>query len=433
MRPIESWGRYPQATPARVTRLADRNARLPDSDLPMLVFGNGRSYGDVCLNDGGHVLLGQGLDHLIAFDPGTGILCAEAGVLLADILEVVIPHGWFLPVTPGTCHVTLGGAVANDVHGKNHHRAGTFGCHVLRLGLVRSDREPVVCSPMENPELFQATIGGLGLTGLIHWVEIQLAPIHASDIETTAQRFRNLEEFFEVSAALDTQHEFSVSWIDCLAQGDSAGRGVFMAGNFTTSGSLNDRSRSPSLTVPFIPPIPLVNTLTTRVFNEFYWRRHPTSLAHSTQGYRSFFYPLDAISNWNRIYGRRGFQQYQCVIPEESAGAGLAALLKTVADRGQGSLLAVLKKFGHRASPGLLSFPMPGVTLALDFPQSRNLEQALFPELDAIVQDAGGRLYPAKDAHMAGPFFRRSYPAWERLEALRDPAFCSSFWKRVLS
>jgi FAD/FMN-containing dehydrogenase len=369
------------------------------------------------------------LDRFIQVDWQQGTVRAEAGVTLAEILAIAIPQGWFLSVTPGTQFATLGGAIANDVHGKNHHLRGTFGNHVRRLGLLRHNEEPLTCSPTEHPEFYAATIGGLGLTGIIVWAEIQLIPIRASQIDSTVVRFSNLGEFFSLSAELDHQHEYSVAWIDCLAKGTQTGRGVFIVGDHARYGSLGVDERA-KLSMPLTPPVPLINNLSLRAFNDMYWRVHPAQSTRKRGNYEPFFYPLDRILHWNRIYGRRGFQQYQCVIPDAAAEVAMRELLEAIADSGQGSFLAVLKRCGNIASPGLLSFPLPGTSLALDFPQKTDLAR-LFARLDAIVREGGGRLYPAKDAHMAGDDFRQAYPAWERLEALRDPSLNSHFWKRV--
>jgi len=433
---LRSWGRYPpypQAATACHWRddVSARLAQVRAASTTTLAVGAGRSYGDSCLAASDRVLEMRPLDRFVAADWSTGVLAAEAGATLEDILCAAIPHGWFLAVTPGTRHVTLGGAIANDVHGKNHHRRGTFGRHVRRFGLQRSDLGSLTCSPTDNAELFAATIGGLGLTGIIEWAEIQLVPIRSSQLDTETQRFDGLDEFFALSGELDARHEFSVSWIDCAARGRAAGRGILVAGDFATDGGLAvDAPRR--LAVPFAPPVPLVNRVTLRAFNEAYWRRAPRGRRHARMGYGPYFYPLDAIRDWNRIYGPAGFQQYQCLLPPATAEAGVRALLEAIAASGAGSFLSVLKRCGDLPSPGLLSFPQAGTTLALDFRQEARLATTLFPRLDAIVREAGGRLYPAKDAHMSGDDFRRAYPAWSRLEALRDPALLSRFWRRVI-
>lgn len=432
---LYSWGRYPDAPQtgqschwrSELAAQLDGIVREQGSTLP---FGNGRSYGDSCLAAANHVVQMRSLDRFIQADWESGVVIAEAGVTLAEILAIAIPQGWFLSVTPGTQFATLGGAIANDVHGKNHHLRGTFGNHVMRFGLLRHGQQSLTCSPSENASLFAATIGGLGLTGIIEWAEIRLMPIRSSQIDSTVVRFNGLSEFFTLSAELDHQHEYSVAWIDCLAKGRNTGRGVFIVGDHARYGQQEVDKRA-KLRVPLAPPFSLINNLTLRAFNEAYWRVHPVQRTRVRGSYEPFFYPLDRILHWNRIYGRRGFQQYQCVIPDTAAEVAMLELLGAIADSGQGSFLAVLKRCGDIASPGLLSFPLPGTSLALDFPQKADLERVLFPRLDAIVRDAGGRLYPAKDAHMAGSDFRHAYPAWEQLEKLRDPSLNSRFWKRV--
>lgn len=430
-----SWGNYPPCPqtptpcfwrselPATLQALQQRHGTT-------LAYGAGLSYGDSCLAASDHVLHMTALKRFISADWDSGILTAEAGVTLEDILGVAIPRGWFLSVTPGTKYITLGGAIANDVHGKNHHRRGTFGCHVRRFGLLRSDTGRITCSRHEHPDTFRATIGGLGLTGVIEWAEIQLIPIQSSRIDGLTQRFGDLDEFLALSQELDARHEFCVSWIDCLASGTSTGRGCYMAGNFAGHGPLAVEGTR-KITVPLTPPISLINGLSLRAFNAFYWHKSPAVRRRASTGYDPFFYPLDALLKWNRIYGPRGLQQYQALIPENHAQDGLRAMLGAIAESGTGSFLAVIKRCGDVPSPGLLSFPQSGTSLALDFPQCDKLATTLFPRLDAIVREAGGRLYPAKDAHMSGEDFRRSYPAWTQVEAERDPALLSRFWQRV--
>lgn len=426
------WGRYPDypQTPFACNWRDELEAALSSSAAQgtTLAYGNGRSYGDSCLAASDRVVLMQGLDRFLQVDWQSGVLTAEAGVSLGDILATTIPHGWFLSVTPGTQFATLGGAVANDVHGKNHHVRGTFGTSIKRFGLLRGG-ESLVCSPADNPQLFAATIGGLGLTGVITWIEIQLSPITSSQMDCYARRFDSLGEFFALSRELDPQHEYSVAWVDCLASGRQRGRGVYMVADHSRYGSL-EVERPARRQVPVMPPVSLVSPLSLRAFNGAYWHRHSATMLQRRTGYQPFFYPLDSLLHWNRIYGRKGFQQYQCVVPDAVAEQAMGELLKIIAGARQGSFLAVLKRCGQASSPGLLSFPMPGLSLALDFPQKDELAP-LFKRLDAIVHEAGGRLYPAKDAHMSGQDFRRAYPAWEQLEALRDPILMSRFWKRV--
>jgi FAD/FMN-containing dehydrogenase len=431
---LQSWGRYPDhpQSPHSVSWRSDvreRLATLRSTAGTTLPFGNGRSYGDSCLADSDHVLSMRSLDRFIAADWERGVVIVEPGLTLGELLAVTVPHGWFLRVTPGTQFATVGGAIANDVHGKNHHRQGTFGCHVARFGLWRSEEGLLSCSPQENSKLYAATIGGLGLTGLVVWAEIHLAQIRSSQIDFVVQRFDSLREFFTLASELDAVHEFGVAWVDCTAKGSVAGRGVYSAGDFAGDGGLFPPAAR-KRTMPFTPPFSLINNLSLRLFNVANWHRHPRSRRRVSVGFEPFLYPLDGITHWNRIYGSKGFQQYQCVLPPEAAEAGTRALLNAIANSGNGSFLAVLKNFGDYKSPGLLSFPRPGVTLAVDFQNKPGLDE-LFRRLDAIVREANGRLYPAKDAHVEAADFRSSYPQWRELEALRDPALNSRFWKRV--
>jgi FAD/FMN-containing dehydrogenase len=434
---VNSWGHYP-AYPQTAHACYWRNeipatlSSLAKNHINTLPFGMGRSYGDSCLASSNHVLQMSTLNRFISADWEQGIIIAEAGLTIAELLNVIIPHGWFIPVTPGTKYVTLGGALANDVHGKNHHKRGTFGQYVPRFSLIRSDRPALICSAEENSNLYKATIGGLGLTGIIEWVELKLIPIQSSQIDTTHIRFNSLADFFTLSAELDNQYEYAVAWIDCLAKGSALGRGIYTVGNHADNGVLTIDNKS-KITVPFAPPISLVNNLSLRLFNSLYYHAPTKNRQNKQMSYEPFFYPLDRILHWNRLYGSRGFQQYQCVIPEEIAEITIHALLTTIAAAGKGSFLAVLKKCGSIISPGLLSFPLPGVSLALDFPQDDILNKRLFPHLDAIIRQANGRLYPAKDAHMSGEDFRQFYPAWQQVEALRDPALYSHFWRRVIT
>lgn len=431
----ESWGRYPKASHASVLTAHWRSDPLPLPESPdrsILPYGNGRSYGDVCLNDGNALLDTRRLDRFIVFDPGSGILRCEAGVLLSEILDLVVPRGWFLPVTPGTRFVTVGGAIANDVHGKNHHRSGTFGCHVRAFELLRSDGSRRLCASDKNAEHFGATIGGLGLTGLITWAELQLRKIDNPFIARETVRYDSLGDFFALSAESDRDFEYTVAWIDCLARGPSLGRGVFIRGNHAESRPLPEpRASRLGLAVPFTPPISAINGATLKMFNAAYYYGHPAGRHLSTLHYAPFFYPLDSVAEWNRIYGPRGFLQYQFVVPMSHGVEAVREILQRIARASTGSFLAVLKIFGERASPGWLSFPQPGVTLALDFPNLGAKTFDLLAGLDGVVREANGRLYPAKDARMSGTDFRNAHPMWHELEALRDPRIDSSFWRRV--
>ncbi|MGB4875922.1 MAG: FAD-binding oxidoreductase [Candidatus Competibacter sp.] len=427
---LGSWGRYPPVRQNRRALAPGVDSFSPRAER-VLAFGNGRSYGDVCLNDGGTLLLARGLDRFIAFDPATGVLRAEAGVLLAEILALVVPQGWFLAVTPGTQFVTLGGAVANDVHGKNHHLAGSFGEQLRAFELLRSDGTRLTCGPDTNADWFRATVGGLGLTGLIAWVEIQLQRIANPWIVAENRRFASLEEFFTLNDEYEARYPYIVSWIDCAAAGKSLGRGLYLAGMHAPPGVAAPVPPRRSLSVPFAPPVSLVNTWSVRAFNQLYY--HLPRPARALLPYQPFFYPLDNLLEWNRLYGKRGFFQYQCVIPPAAARAALREILGRIAASGQGSMLAVLKRFGERTSGGLLSFPRPGVTLALDFPNLGQKTLDLLDRLDEVTRQAGGAVYPAKDARMSGDHFRHYFPNWSTFANFIDPRFSSSFWRRVMA
>ncbi len=429
-----SWGKYPTVTQQAAPVFWAGSSVPALEGSTVLPHGLGRSYGDVCLNDGGHVIPTRALNRLISFDDTLGVLRCEAGVSLAEILRLCVPRGWFLSVTPGTRYVTVGGAIANDVHGKNHHVAGTFGRHVRRFELLRSNGERIVCSSGENPEQYAATIGGLGLTGLITWAEIQLIPIKSRCIDTKSTKFGSLSDFFKLSAESAEEFDYTVSWIDCLAKGKSLGRGLFMAGNHCEDASRGLAAQKSDaeggLPVPFEFPSFFLNSLTVKAFNLLYYHKQMSKVVDATIDYNPFFYPLDAVDSWNRIYGKRGFLQYQCVVPHDNAEA-IRDILGKIAASGQGSFLAVLKVTGDVPSPGMLSFPRPGVTLALDFPIKGDSTFALFRSLDEIVRQAGGRLYPAKDACMSAEDYQTFYPNWREFSQYIDPAFSSSFWRRV--
>lgn len=420
-------GRHRVAAPAWPGEL-DEAVRATAGGGSTLARGLGRSYGDSGLNLGGGLVDMAGLDRAIAFDRTTGVLRADAGMSLDAALRLAVPAGWFLPVTPGTRFVTLGGAVANDVHGKNHHVAGCFGRHVRRFALWRSDRGIVECAPDREAELFAATVGGLGLTGILLWVEIALIPIAAAAMTVENDRFEHLDDFFRLSDE-SAGWPYTVAWVDTLASGSRLGRGVFTRGRHGEAGPLAAH-RPGGPVVPVDTPGFLLNRWTVGAFNRLYYAR-PGSALHGEQPYDRFFYPLDRIGNWNRLYGPRGFYQWQGVVPPAVARDAVRTLLERIARSGEASFLAVLKNFGDLASPGLLSFPMAGTTLALDFPNRGARTLALLADLDRVVAEAGGRLYPAKDGRLPTAAFRDGYPAWRDLETRRDPMLLSSFWRRV--
>lgn len=436
MKDYLSWGRYFRYD-HEVRRLfwpTDDLSFLKMSGKTVLAHAYGRSYGDVCLNDQGILLDTTGLNRFKSFDVDRGVLSCECGVSLADILDLAVPFGWFLPVTPGTKFVSVGGAIANDVHGKNHHVAGTFGGHVLRFELVRSDGKRYVCSKTENAELFKATIGGMGLTGFITWAEIQLKPVHSPMISWENIKFGNIDEFFTLSKESDAAFDYTVAWIDCLATGKGFGRGIFMRGNHCAGSSMSaDRAvtsvKKPKIWIPFDAPGWLLNSLSMRAFNTLYYHKQRQHTLSKETHYDPFFYPLDAVGDWNKLYGKRGFFQYQFVIPEENAGE-LSNILHLIAESGHGSSLAVLKNFGHKDSPGMMSFPKPGVTLALDFTNHGHTLDFL-RSLDERIIDLGGRFNPSKDSTMEPSTFQKCFPQWKEFAKYIDPRFSSSFWRRV--
>jgi FAD/FMN-containing dehydrogenase len=428
----ESWGRFPHAQPVSVHSLRRQDVSLQDLASPRdpaVIHGNGRSYGDVALLDRGIVLHSRGLDRFIEFDAEAGVLRAEAGVLISEVLELIVPQGWFLPVTPGTRFITLGGAVANDVHGKNHHHAGSFGHHVRALELLRSDGSRRYCSPEQNADWLSATIGGLGLTGLITWVEISLKPVASNVLKTKTRRFGSIREFFALTRDNDGHAEYSVAWVDCVARGRALGRGRYSTASFCNKArSLPPPKKRAWMHVPFSPPISVINPTVVRAFNSTYYRLPEVD---GLQHYQKFLYPLDGITGWNRLYGRKGFVQHQCVLPLNVAEEALTELLNRIVRSGQGSFLAVLKQFGEHNPVGMLSFSRHGATLALDFPYKGERTVNLLRSLDEVVAQANGAIYAAKDACSQSMMLRRSFPRLDEYLAFRDPALTSGLWQRL--
>ncbi len=443
VRPLSGWGRFP-VEECRLFRPEKRVslAAILDSggEATYIARGLGRSYGDAAVNGGGGVISFERLNRLIAFDPETAVLECEAGVSLAEIVDCFLPRGFFLPVTPGTKFVTLGGSIAHDVHGKNHHRVGTISNFVLDLRLRTAQGEVLTCSPAENSEAYRATVGGAGLTGLILSARLRLQRVETAQVVVDYLKVPNFEAAIDAMEKSDHLYEFSVAWIDCLAKGNSLGRSVLMRANPAlrsdlreTSGDALSPRRRTERAVPIDFPSGLLNSLTVRAFNALFYRLHRTVSGRLTD-IDTFFYPLDSIRGWNRMYGRRGFVQYQLAFPPETSRAGLTEVLERVSASGRGSFLGVLKRFGD-ATPGLLSFPFPGYTLALDLPCSDGLVSFL-AGLDALVLRYGGRLYLAKDALMSRETFAAMYPRldeFRRIQAALDPRkkLSSSLARRV--
>jgi FAD/FMN-containing dehydrogenase len=434
----KSWGNFPQVTQQSLPILwRKKPLPLPPPPITVLPHGLGRSYGDVCLNAHGLLLTTRNLNRFIQFDNQTGILRCEAGVSLAEILDMAVPQGWFLPTTPGTKFVTVGGAIANDVHGKNHHCAGTFGRHVLQFELLRSNGERLLCTPTQNEAYYTATIAGLGLTGLITWAEIQLKRIQHRAIAAEIIQFADLEEFFEISAQSDQYYDYTMAWVDCNSR-QYLGRGIFFRGNHVTANEIPPHwqiplpNRLPPLlrTMPFNLPGFTLNRWSVAAFNWLYYHKQRQKVIKQLVDYDPFFYPLDAIFQWNRLYGKKGFLQYQFVVSYDDHQV-IKDIIKLIADSGLSSFLAVLKTFGDLPSPGILSFPRKGITLALDFPIKGSATFELLERLDDKVQNAGGAVYPCKDARLSPRHFKAYYPQWEEFSQYIDPRFSSSFWRRV--
>jgi FAD/FMN-containing dehydrogenase len=394
---------------------------------PGLAYGMGRSYGDVCLNPGGNLWATQGLNRFIAFDERTGLLRCEAGVLLRDIQRLALPRGWRLAVTPGSQLVTVGGAIANDVHGKNHHLHGSFGHHVRSLQLARTDGRLIECGPQQESDWFAATLGGLGLTGVIVTAELQLVPASGTWLETETLDFTGLEVFLALSDASGAEWEHSVAWLDTNARGKVSG--LFMRGRPVR---LERRPTGPQSNkqIPWVPPFSLVNRASLWAFNAAY--RNFTKRGASIQQQEAFLQPLDHVQDWNRLYGPNGFYQYQCVVPRAAASDVLPAVLSEVTASGQGSFLNVLKTFGERPSLGMLSFVRPGVTLAIDFPNRGATTLQLLSRLDELVAKANGCLYPAKDARMPRALFELGFPRHRGFAAYRDAGISSALSRRLL-
>ncbi|MGB0117009.1 MAG: FAD-binding oxidoreductase [Terriglobales bacterium] len=428
---VVSWGRYPKIAHRHIHKPAwsDQVPEILRTAAPgsLLPYGLGRSYGDSCLNGGRELIDCCRLNRILGFDESTGMVRCEGGVSLADIINVFLPKGWFLPVTPGTQFVTVGGAIANDIHGKNHHRAGTFGTHVRQIGLHRSNDGLVLCSSGHNLDMLRATIGGLGLTGVIAWADVQLKRVAGPWIDAELVPFQSLNSFLALSRESNDRFEYTVAWLDCFAGKNL--RGIFFRGNHAAERGKDFHSRrGPKL--PFALPAWMLNKYSVKAFNTAYYRIHASRKGAGVVAYDSFFYPLDSIRQWNLLYGRQGFLQYQCVIPETNLEA-FEELLDRIARSGMGSFLGVLKQFGSAPPAGMLSFPRPGLTIALDFAMRGERTLQLMESLDEIVHKSGGALYPAKDARMSPTLFETSFPRWRSFVPYIDPKMSSSFWRRV--
>jgi decaprenylphospho-beta-D-ribofuranose 2-oxidase len=429
---LSGWGRYPRKLCAVVSP-EDIPSAVPPRAGKLIPRGQGRSYGDAALLEDGLVMLTEQLSKVDRFDETTGVITVQAGATLAELIDKFLPRGWFPAVVPGTKFVSLGGCVAADIHGKNHHRDGAFGRHLSKLEIVLADRSRQVCSPETNAELFWATVGGMGLTGIITNVTVKMIPVRSSYLVVEHHQTKDLEASFKVLLDPAWDDHYTVAWIDCLARGSELGRSVLMRGHHAAPEELTKRLQSTPYSKPhrqrnlgFDFPSWTLNSLSMKAFNELYYRLQGRKQQPFIADYESFFFPLDRIGNWNRIYGKRGFVQYQCVLPMENAFEGMRGLLEALAMARRSSFLSVLKRFGPQGK-GLLSFPFEGYTLTLDLPVSDPELFSFLNRLDEIVLRHSGRVYLAKDARLSPQSFRAMYPRfgeWLEIKKKLDPEGC---------
>ncbi len=412
-RDISNWGNFPviESDEFFFATADDAQTQIKNHDH-LFVRGNGRCYGDASL--AAITLKTTKFNKILAFDVESGVLDLQSGITLDRILDVIVPKGWFLPVTPGTKFITIGGALASDVHGKNHHLEGAISKHVIDFDLITGNNETIRVNRSNHPDLFDATSGGMGLTGLISRVKLQLKKIETAYIVQKQIKAENLDEILDLFDQYN-HYTYSVAWIDCLKKGKNFGRSILMLGEHAKINELKvDKQKEPlkagpkpKLNFPVYLPNFALNNFTIKVFNWLYYNKNLKKEQVNITHYEPFFYPLDIINNWNRMYGKRGFLQYQFVIPFENGKEGLREILTKINDKGLGSFLAVLKTFGEQES--MIGFPFAGYTLALDFPITRDLMPFL-DELDKIVANYGGRIYLSKDARMKADFFQKTYP-----------------------
>lgn len=424
---IRSWGQLDYAAQDRIS-LTNTNQAIGwlKNITNALPHGMGRSYGDSCLNPGGVLLNTLRLDRFIAFDKANGILVCEAGVLLKDIHALTIPQGWMLAVTPGTQYITIGGAIANDVHGKNHSLFGSFGHHIKKITLARTTGELIECGPQLHPDWYAATLGGVGLTGLILTVTIQLRPVKSFMLHVETIPFYSVDEFFHLSDNSLTQWAFQVAWFDSTTKKT---RGIFTRAH--PDALANRKGANPiRLKAPFTPPFSLINSLSIPLLNKLYFLSQGAQ--QTVIDHHSFAYPLDNLHYWNRLYGRKGFYQYQAVIPTVRCTEVIPQLISEINRSSESSFLSTFKIFGPLASLGMLSFPIPGITMALDFPNRGATTLQLFDRLDSLIQQAGGRLYLAKDARMTSAFFAATYPRLAEFLPYRDKGLSSALARRLM-
>ena len=431
MKRIKSWNNLPNIINQKIIKFKPNEKFNFDSDKYFLAFGNGRSYGDVCINEFGTTIVTEELNKILNFDETIGVINCESGVKLNNILNLISDKGWFLPVVPGTSLITIGGAIANDIHGKNHHNAGTFGNFINNIKLLRSDGSIIECNLINNTELFKATIGGLGLTGIILSAEIKLKKIKNGYINTLTKQFTSYKEYVEINSELEKKYEYTVAWIDFFTNSNKL-RGIYHAGNHSLENNYKKKSkpRKFKFSFPFELPYSLVNNFTLFFLNNFYFYINKNK-KNVLENYNKFFFPLDAINNWNFAYGKKGFYQYQFVVPLSSAEEAMLEITKIINKFKQRPALGVIKTFGNIKSPGQLSFPKAGVTVAIDFVNKGSTTLDLLAKLDKIIFSYNGKLYNAKDSRMSKENFLKSNNEFENFKNFIDPKFTSSFIRRV--
>ena len=412
MSDLKSWGNYPSIK--LNSYFFNKKLKSKNFKTNTIPFGNGRSYGDSCLSD--NVVKINKYNHFLSFDTTKGILIVQAGILLEDIINVILPQGWFLKVVPGTKKISVGGAIASDIHGKNHHIDGCFSECLNSFKLLLPNGETIVCSKNQNQELFHASCGGMGLTGIITEVELQLKRIKSSAINQTILKSKNLEETFKIFEKIKSER-YSVAWIDCLSKGKDIGKGHVIYGDFADDNTFNLNNKN-KLNIPFFFPSFALNKWSVKAFNFLYYNRIFKNKHQSKIDFDSFFFPLDSIDNWNRIYGKNGFTQYQFILPISSSFEGMRKILTLISDSGKGSFLAVLKLYGKK-NKNYLSFPIEGYSLALDFKIEKGIFE-LLDQLDKIVVNYGGRIYLSKDVRVKKEIFEQGYDKLDMFKSVRS-------------
>ena len=429
MKPTLSWGNLPDNF--KVNQIQYSENIFDQNSNSLLAYGNGRSYGDVCVNS--TLITLNNLKKFIDIDRVNNLITCTSNMTVKEVLDFLIPKGYFLPVVPGTQNITIGGAVANDIHGKNHHTSGSIGNFIKKIELHRSDKGIIFCDEINDNSLFFSTIGGLGLTGIIRSVTIQVKKIESEFIDSVCEKFYSFEEFLNINRELEKKYEYCVGWVDLVNIKKSGFRGLLLAGNHSKS-NLQNKNTFPtkqfSINFPFTPSFSLVNKLTIKILNFLYFYFVGRN-KNSIQLYKKFFFPLDVINFWNKAYGKKGFFQYQFVVPYKNVESFFNKFVECLKKYNELPSLTVLKSFGDIESVGMMSFPRKGVTLAIDFPNKGNSTQKLFDELDLLVNSYEGAIYPAKDSRMSKETFHKSFPQKLHFEKNIDPLFSSNFWERV--